>query len=324
MVSDDNHTKIDRAIAQKSPYGMLDEPTFSGVLSFMRRNYTKDLSGVDLAISGIPLDLATSYRPGARLGPQAIRVASAEVASLKPYPWGFNPFEKLAVIDYGDCYLDVHNPMTIHEAIADHARHIMASGARMLTFGGDHSITYPLLKAHAEKYGAPLALIHFDAHSDTWPDSSPSSLNHGTMFYKAIRDGLIDPRHSVQIGIRTWNDNFLGMHIVDATWMHRHGTDAVVGEIERLIGNRPAYLTFDIDCLDPAFAPGTGTPVCGGLSTAQALAILRGLTGFDLVGMDIVEVSPPYDHSQITALAAAHIACDLICLMAKRKADGLL
>ena len=307
---DDNHTKIDRAIAQKSLYGMLDEPTFSGVLSFMRRNYTKDLSGVDLAISGIPLDLATSYRPGTRLGPQAIRVASAEVASLKPYPWGFNPFGKLAVIDYGDCYLDVHNPMTIHEAIADHARHIMASGARMLTFGGDHSITYPLLKAHAEKYGAPLALIHFDAHSDTWPDSSPGSLNHGTMFYKAIRDGLIDPKHSVQIGIRTWNDNFLGMHIVDATWMHRHGTDAVVGEIERLVGNRPAYLTFDIDCLDPAFAPGTGTPVCGGLSTAQALAILRGLTGFDLVGMDIVEVSPPYDHSQITALAAAHIACD--------------
>lgn len=324
MTSDDNHTKIDRAIAQKSPYGMLDEPTFSGVLSFMRRNYTKDLSGVDLAISGIPLDLATSYRPGARLGPQAIRVASAEVASLKPYPWGFNPFGKLAVIDYGDCYLDVHNPMTIHEAIADHARHIMASGARMLTFGGDHSITYPLLKAHAEKYGAPLALIHFDAHSDTWPDSSPGSLNHGTMFYKAIRDGLIDPKHSVQIGIRTWNDNFLGMHIVDATWMHRHGTDAVVGEIERLVGNRPAYLTFDIDCLDPAFAPGTGTPVCGGLSTAQALAILRGLTGLDLVGMDIVEVSPPYDHSQITALAAAHIACDLICLLAKRKADGLL
>lgn len=323
-MSDDNHMKIDRAIAQQSVYGTVDEPTFSGVLSFMRRNHTKDLGGVDLAISGVPLDLATSYRPGTRFGPQAIRVASAEVASTKPYPWGFDPFEQLAVIDYGDCYLDVHNPMTIHETIADHARHILASGARMLTFGGDHYMTYPLLKAHAEKFGEPLALIHFDAHSDTWPDSSPGSLNHGTMFYKAVRDGLIDPKHSVQIGIRAWNDNFLGIHIVDATWIHRHGTDAVIGEIERLVGSRPAYLTFDIDCLDPAFAPGTGTPVCGGLSTAQALAILRGLTGFNLVGMDIVEVSPPYDHSQITALAAAHIACDLICLLAKRKADGLL
>ena len=144
------------------------------------------------------------------------------------------------------------------------------------------------------------------------------------MFYKAVRDGLIDPKRSVQIGIRTWNDDFMGIHILDATWVHRHGTDAVIAEVERIVGNRAAYLTFDIDCLDPAFAPGTGTPVCGGLSTAQALGIIRGLTAINLAGMDVVEVSPPYDHSQITALAAAHIGCDLICLLAKRKADGLL
>ncbi|MBL0010401.1 MAG: agmatinase [Nitrosomonas sp.] len=276
-MTNDSQINIDGAIARDNPYGMLREPTFSGVLSFMRRNYSKDLTGAELVISGIPFDLAVTYRPGARFGPQAIRLASAEVVSLKPYPWGFDPFENLAVIDYGDCYLDVHNPMTI------------------------------------------LAVIHFDAHSDTWSDDSPSSLNHGSMFYKAIRDGLIDPRHSVQIGIRTWNDDFMGIHILDATWVHRHGTDAVIAEVERIVGDRPAYFTFDIDCLDPAFAPGTGTPVCGGLSTAQALAIIRGFTGLNLIGMDIVEVAPAYDHGQITALAAAHIACDLICLYAKRK-----
>ncbi|MXS84380.1 agmatinase [Nitrosomonas sp. HPC101] len=316
--------KIDGAIARKTSYGMLREPTFSGMLSFMRCPFRKDLTGVELVISGIPLDLAVSYRSGARFGPLAIRQASAEVASLKPYPWGFDPFENLAVIDSGDCFLDVHNPMTIHGAIIDHARHILASGARMLTFGGDHSISYPLLKAHVEKTGAPLSLIHFDAHCDTWPDDSPASLNHGSMFYKAVRDGLIDIRHSVQIGIRTWNDDFMGISILDADQVHRQGTDAVVAEIERIVGVQPAYLTFDIDCLDPAYAPGTGTPVCGGLSTAQVLAIIRGLTAINLIGMDIVEVSPPYDHGQITALAAAHIACDLICLLAKRKADGML
>lgn len=320
----DSQIKIDSAIARESPYGMLREPTFSGVLSFMRRNYSKDLTGAELVISGIPLDLAVTYRSGARLGPQAIRLASAEVTSLKPYPWGFDPFKNLAVIDSGDCYLDVHNPMTIHQTIVDHARHILQQGARMLTFGGDHYITYPLLKAHAEKFGMPLSLIHFDAHSDTWVDDEPDSLNHGTMFYKAVNDGLIDPKRSVQIGIRTWNDDFMGIHVLDAPWIHRHSTDAVIAEVERIVGQHPAYFTFDIDCLDPAFAPGTGTPVCGGLSTAQALTIIRGLTGINLIGMDIVEVAPSYDQSQITALAAAHIACDLICLCAKRKAEGLL
>ena len=317
----ETHTNIDGAIMRESPYGMLREPTFSGVLSFMRRNYSKNLTGADLVISGIPLDLAVSYRSGARLGPQAIRLASAEIASLKPYPWGFDPFEKLAVIDFGDCYLDVHNPTTIHQAIVDHANGILKSRAGMLTFGGDHYITYPLLQAHVEKYGKPLSLIHFDAHSDTWIDDKPDSLNHGTMFYKAIKDGLIDPKRSVQIGIRTWNDDFMGVHILDATWVHRHGSDAVIAEIERIVGPHPAYFTFDIDCLDPAFAPGTGTPVCGGLSTAQALAIIQGLTKPNIIGMDIVEVAPAYDQSQITALAAAHIACGLICLYATRKME---
>jgi agmatinase len=319
---DDSEIKIDGAIARKSPYGLALEPTFAGVLSFMRRNYSKNISKADLVISGVPLDLATTHRPGARLGPQGIRLASAEVASLKPYPWGIDPFEELAVIDFGDCYLDPHNPMTIHDAIVNHARHILKSGARMLTFGGDHYVTYPLLKAHVEKFGKPLSLIHFDAHCDTWADDAPDSLNHGTMFYKAVKDGLIDPKHSVQIGIRTWNDDFMGINILDAQWVHTHGPQAVIKEVNRIVGERPAYFTFDIDCLDPAFAPGTGTPVSGGLSSAQALEIVRGFIDLDLVGMDVVEVAPPFDQSQITALAAAHLACDLICLFAKRKAAG--
>lgn len=320
----DEEIKIDGAIACESPYGMRREPTFAGILSFLRRNYSKNLTDVDLVISGVPFDLGVTYRPGARSGPQAIRLASAEVASLKPYPWGFDPFEKLAVIDFGDCYLDTHHPMSTHQAIVDHARHILNSGARMLTLGGDHYISYPLLKAHAERFGKPLSLIHFDAHCDTWSDDSLESLSHGTMFYKAIKEGIIDPKRSVQIGIRTWNDDFMGVPILDAPWVHHHGPEAVIAEVKRIIGQYPAYLTFDIDCLDPAFAPGTGTPVCGGLSTAQALAIIRGLTGMNLIGMDVVEVAPAYDQSQITALAAAHIACDFICLIAKQKSDGLL
>ena len=311
----------DGAVRHSSLHGSSTENTYAGVLSFMRRNYTRVLDGVDVAISGVPLDLATTFRPGARFGPAAIRAASVQLAELKPYPWGVDPFEDLAVIDYGDCWFDAHNPLSIKPAIVEHARTILRSDARMLTFGGDHFITYPLLIAHVEKYGKPLSLIHFDAHCDTWVDDSPDSLNHGSMFYKAVKDGLIDPAHSVQVGIRTWNDDFLGMNILDAAWVHEHGARAVIERIVSIVGERPAYLTFDIDCLDPAFAPGTGTPVSGGLSSAQALAIVRGLGAVDIVGADLVEVAPAYDHAEITALAAAHLACDLLCLWRERRAE---
>ncbi len=308
----------DGAFRRKSLYGSGIENTYSGALSFLRRNYTRELAGVDIAVSGIPLDLATTFRPGARLGPAAIRAASVQLAELKPYPWGFDPFERLAVIDYGECWFDAHNPHTITESIVEHARTILASDAKMLTLGGDHYISYPLLIAHAEKYGKPLSLIHFDAHCDTWPDDSDDSLNHGTMFYKAVKDGLIDPATSVQVGIRTWNDDYMGVNILDAAWVHAHGAAAAVEKILSIVGERPTYLTFDIDCLDPACAPGTGTPVAGGLSSAQALAIVRGMGPANLVGMDVVEVSPPFDHSEITALAAAHVALDLLCVLGSR------
>ncbi|MDN0083818.1 agmatinase [Crenobacter sp. SG2305] len=314
----------DGAIRRTSLYGSSIENTYAGVQSFMRRNYTRDLTGVDVVVSGIPLDLATTFRSGARQGPAAVRAASVQLAELKPFPWGFDPFEDLAVIDYGDCWFDAHNPLTIKPAIIEHARTILASGAKMLTFGGDHFVTYPLLIAHAEKYGKPLALLHFDAHCDTWADDEPDSLNHGTMFYKAVKDGLIDPARSAQVGIRTFNDDFMGIDIVDAPWVHNNGVEATLSRIKQRIGDAPVYVTFDIDCLDPAFAPGTGTPVPGGLTTAQALQIIRNLGDLNIVGMDVVEVAPSFDQSEITAIAAAHIACDMLCLMRNRKLAGKL
>jgi agmatinase len=318
IIGDDN-IKGDGAIRRVSKYGSSLENTYAGVLSFMRRKYTRDLTDVDVAVSGVPLDLATTFRPGARLGPAAVRAASVQLSELAPFPWGFDPFEALSVIDYGDCWFDAHNPMTIRESIVEHARTIIASGAKMLTFGGDHYITYPLLQAHAEKYGKAMSLIHFDAHCDTWADDSPDSLNHGSMFYKAVKDGLIDPATSVQIGIRTWNDDFMGINIIDAPWVHANGAQATLDKVIAIVGNRPTYLTFDIDCLDPAFAPGTGTPVPGGLSSAQALHIIRGMQPVNLIGMDVVEVSPPFDQSEITALSAAHIAADLLCVLRNQK-----
>ena len=304
----------DSAITRKNLKGYDRENTYAGVLSFMRRQYTKNLEGVDIVVSGIPLDIATTFRSGARMGPAAVRAASVQMNELI-HPWGFGPCDRLSVIDYGDCWLDSHNPHTVFSSIYEHAKTILASNAKMLTLGGDHYITYPLLKAHAEKYGAPLSIIHFDAHCDTWADDEPNSLNHGSMFYKAIKDGLVGPATSVQIGIRTWNEDFMGVNILGADWVHEHGVGAAVQKVHEIVGKHNVYLTFDIDCLDPAFAPGTGTPVAGGLSSAQALAILRKFVGLNIIGMDVVEVAPAYDHSEITALAAAQIAAEMLCVI---------
>ena len=307
----------DHAIHRTSHLGYESENTYSGVLSFMRRRYTRDLAGVDVAVTGVPLDLATTFRTGARLGPAAIRAATAQL-NEKIHPWGFGPCDHLAIVDYGDCPIDNHRPHTIVDSITNHARRIIAGGTTLLTLGGDHFITYPILKAHVEKHG-PLSLIHFDAHCDTWADDAPDSLNHGTMFYKAIKEGLIDPKRSVQVGIRTWNDDFMGMNVLGADWVHENGVKATIARILDIVGTHSSYLTFDIDCLDPAFAPGTGTPVAGGLSSAQALAILRGLVPARLVGMDVVEVAPSYDHAEITAIAAAHVAAEMLCVLAAQR-----
>ncbi|TVR83012.1 MAG: agmatinase [Rhodospirillales bacterium] len=310
-------TGSDQAFTATTLHGMGGEPTYGGALSFLRRRYTRDLSGVDVAVTGVPLDLATTNRPGARFGPQAIRRASAMLSWGKPWPWGFDPFERLAVVDAGDCWFDFGRPETIAAAIERHARAILEAGSAMLTLGGDHFISEPLLRAHHARYG-PLALVQFDAHSDTWADEG-RRLDHGTQFLYAIEDGLIDPAGSVQVGIRTHNDADHGITVLDAAQVEAAGAAGTAREIARVVGDRPAYFSFDVDCLDPGFAPGTGTPVAGGLSTAMARAILRGLVDVPFVGMDVVEVSPPYDVADVTALAAATIALDWLCIVARQR-----
>ena len=307
----------DHAFTRQGAYGTTSEPTYAGALSFMRRKYTRDLDGVDLVVSGVPLDTATTNRPGARFGPRAIRAASSIMAWERPYGMAFDPFDRLAVVDYGDCVFDFGRPETVPASIEGHAYNIVESGAGLLSLGGDHFISYPLLKAHARHHGAPLSLLHFDAHSDTWPDES-GRIDHGTMFYHAAKEGIVDPAHSLQIGLRTTNDDTMGFNVIDANEAHCRGIDFVADAAGKLLGNRPVYLTFDIDCLDPAFAPGTGTPVCGGLSTHQAISILRKLAGINLVGMDVVEVAPAYDVGEITALAGATVAMEMVCLYAAR------
>lgn len=307
----------DFAITRDSLYGTTPEPTYAGITSFMRRKYTKDLAGVDVAVTGIPLDTATTNRPGTRFGPRAIRNASTIMAWERPYGMEFDPFDKLAVADVGDCLFDFGRPEKVPDEIEAHAWNIINKGTALLTLGGDHFVAYPLLKAHARKYGAPLSLLHFDAHSDTWSDKN-DRIDHGTMFYWAAKYGIVDPAKSVQIGLRTTNPDTLGFNVLDAPWVHEHGIDAVIKETRKYLGDRPVYVSFDIDCLDPSFAPGTGTPVCGGLTTHQAMSILRGLKGINIVGMDVVEVAPAYDVGEITALAASHLAMEMLYLYACR------
>jgi agmatinase len=235
----------------------------------------------------------------------------------KPYGLESDPFDKLAVVDYGDCFLEFGRPQNVPGQIEEHAWNIISKGPGLLSLGGDHFVAYPLLKAHARKHGAALSLLHFDAHSDTWEDED-GRIDHGTMFYHAVKEGLVDPATSVQIGLRTPNDDTLGFNIFDAPWVHENGIEAVVRETRKVLGNRPVYLSFDIDCLDPSFAPGTGTPVCGGLSSYQALSIVRKMSGINIIGMDVVEVAPAYDVGEITALAAVHLAMEMIGLYAER------
>lgn len=306
---------VDRAFSAESLYGTDHEPVYSGALSFMRRKYTKDLTGVDIVVTGIPLDTTTTNRPGARFGPAGVRAASAHLSWGPLAPWGFDPFDRLAVIDYGDCAWDHGRPETIPQAIETYADTIISNDVLMVTLGGDHFITLPLIRAHAKKHG-PLSLIHFDAHSDTWK-CDDGRVDHGTMFWHAVKEGLVDPASSVQVGIRTHNSDRMGFTWLDAPWVHENGIVRTIEEIKRLVGNNKAYLTFDIDCLDPSFAPGTGTPVCGGLTTHQAQSIIRGLDGIDFAGMDMTEVAPTYDNAEITSLAAASIVLDYLCLLAR-------
>jgi agmatinase len=290
------------------------DPTYGGVLSFMRRRYSRDLDGVDAVVWGIPFDTAVSNRPGSRFGPQAIRRASAIFDGDPQYPFGFDPFEKLAVIDYGDCAFETGVYAEIPARIAAEAAAIIERDVHLFTLGGDHFVTYPLLKAHAAKYG-PLALVQFDAHQDTWP-SKGDGISHGSFVLRAVKEGLVDPARSIQIGIRTQAPQDCGIDIIYGHELDVLGIKGVVERVLKRVGKAKAYMTFDIDCLDPAFAPGTGTPVSGGLSSREALAILRGIGRLDFVGGDVVEVAPPYDHADITAVAGATVAMYYLGLLA--------
>ena len=316
MVDPSKPRPTDNAFTGSLKGGSL-EPTYGGALSFMRRRYSRDLAGVDAAVWGIPFDSAVSNRPGARFGPQAIRRASAIFDGDPQYPFGFDPFATLAVVDYGDCSFDYGRPAEIPAAIEAQAAAILASGAQLFSLGGDHFVTYPLLKAHAARHGA-LALIQFDAHQDTWPDAG-DRIDHGSFVGRAVREGLIEPSRSIQIGIRTQAPEDCGIAMIPADHIDRLGIAGVIERIHERVGEEQAYLTFDIDCLDPAFAPGTGTPVAGGLSSREALAILHGLSTIDFVGGDVVEASPPYDHADITAIAGATVAMYYLGLLAQRR-----
>jgi agmatinase len=309
----------DEAFRRDSIKGTQWEATYAGALSFMRRKYTRDLKGVDIAVTGIPFDQAVSHRSGTRMGPEGIRRASAENAWGPFWPWNFDPFDTLGVIDYGDCFFDWGRKENFPETLEQHATEIISSGAEMISLGGDHYVSYPLLKAHHKKHG-PLALVHFDAHRDVEVDDG-GRIDHGTMFGYAVREGLIDPHKSVQLGIRTTfaGETTMGFRIIYADEVHETSSADLAKIITKKVGKSKAYLTFDIDCLDPSVAPGTGTPIPGGLSYHQAASVVRKLTDINFVGMDMVEVSPPYDHAELTSGAAAALIMEYICLKAWQK-----
>ena len=317
MALEDAGKQIDHAFTRDDLKGPSYELTFGGATSFLRRKYTKDLAGVDIAVTGVPFDQAVTNRPGTRLGPRAIREASTLQAPDAPYGWDFDVLSEFAIVDYGDLAFDYGHVSAFPDTLTEHIRGILAADVASVVLGGDHYITYPILKAYAEKYGK-ISLLQFDAHTDTWADDDLERIDHGTMFYKAVKTGLVDPATSVQVGIRTTNADTLGVNIIDAAQVHRQGPEETVRQIRAILGDRPCYLTWDIDALDPAFAPGTGTPVWGGLTSAQAAAILRGLAGINVVGGDVVEVSPPFDTTGATAVAGAHVATEILCLIGAR------
>lgn len=281
-------------------------------------HFTPHTSNAEWVITGVPFDASVSGRSGTRFGAEAIRRASVNLAwEHCRFPWDFDVREKLEIVDCGDLVYAYGDNQDFVEQLEAHTLQLLQAGKRCLTLGGDHFITLPLLRAHAKHFGK-LAMIHFDAHTDTYENGS--KYDHGTMFYHAPKEGLIDPKHSVQIGIRTEFDRKLDFTVLDAPLVNDLSVAETVERIKQVVGTElPIYLTFDIDCLDPAYAPGTGTPICGGLTTDKVLKILRQLKDLNIVGMDLVEVSPAYDKADITALAGATIALEMLYMQASKK-----
>lgn len=300
-------------------------PRFMEIATFMRMPLAERIEDAEIGIFGVPYDGALTNRPGARHGPRAVRDQSSLIRAIN-HATRVNPFELARVRDLGDVpFTRMFDVEATHGEIADFAREVVKAGVMPLAIGGDHSVSLPLLRAVATQ---PVALIHIDAHTDTWDSFQGSKFNHGAPFRRAVEEGLIDPRKTIQIGIRGtqnisegWDySESTGMRVAFCDEVHERGPAALAEEARALVGDMPVYLTFDIDSLDPAYAPGTGTPEIGGLTTWQAQVLLRGLRGLNFVGADLVEVSPPFDHAGLTAMAGAGIAYEILCLLAERVA----
>ena len=298
-------------------------PRYGGAYTFARCPASRDLSKADVAIMGVPMDMATLYRSGARFGPRAIRDASGQ---LRPHHWEADklepPFDRLRVVDYGD--LDVY-PGYIEQSVEHiqaEMKPIFERSVFPVVLGGDHSTTLPALRAAAAVHGT-MSLVHFDAHPDFWPPFSPERpIHHGTVFHHAVNEGLIDPASSVQIGIRgsisagIVNEcRAAGFHVITADEFSHQGVRATVEAVQR-VASLPVYVSLDIDCVDPGFAPGTGTPEVAGLTSREIVELVRGLRGLPLAAFDVVEVAPAYDSAEITALLAANLVYELLLVLA--------
>lgn len=301
------------------PVDALVYPRFSGIPTFMRLPHVPRAEDLDIAIVGVPFDGGTTYRPGPRFGPRHIRVQSAMIRPWNPV-LKIDPFEKWRIADFGDLSI---NPLSIddtYQRITEQLTAVLRAGARAVCVGGDHSILLPILRAIHRQFG-PVGLVQLDAHGDTWGGYFGSPHSHGTPVKYAIEEGLIKEGCALQVGLRgqVYSDrdfDFAHRHqirIITAEEFHASGAGLVKRHLKKL-GKHPTYVTLDIDVVDPAFAPGTGTPQVGGLSSAQILELVRSLKGLSLVGGDVVEVSPPYDNGEITSLLAANLLYELICL----------
>ena len=301
-------------------------PRFAGIATFALLPRLDQVPRADVKIVGVPFDSGVSYRPGARFGPAHVREASRLLRPYNPVQ-DVSPFEVQQVADAGDIAV---NPFDIDEAVKDietAARELCADGARLLAIGGDHTIALPLLRVVAEKHG-PVAVVHFDAHLDTWDTYFGAPITHGTPFRRASEEGLIDLAASLHVGTRgplygredLRDDARLGFAVIGSHEVEREGLAAAVDRLHARLGDRPVYVSVDIDVLDPAHAPGTGTPEAGGLTSRELLEFLRALRKHRLVGADVVEVSPAYDHAQLTGIAASHVAYEIITSLAGRTA----
>lgn len=304
-------------------------PRFEGIRTFMRLPHITDLTGVDAAIVGVPFDTGGTYRVGARFGPSGIR---QESMLLRPYnpELGVDLFEVMSIVDYGDLPVTPGYLPESHAQIQAGAADLVRAGVTPFFLGGDHSVSLPLLRAVTKRYG-PVGLIHFDAHSDLWEGYFGGKDTHGTPFCRATEEGLIDVSRSIQVGLRGSLyspadhalSQTLGFEMVTGPDLHRLGTEAVLHRIRARTGIGPLYLSFDIDFIDPTFAPGTGTPEVGGATSVQALELLRGLAGLDMVAYDLVEVMPPYDVGATTCLLAANLIHEMLALEAFKRTKEL-